>query len=78
MPNDVFGLNTVYDRQVDSTWIESENYGYFAGGWAQSASDRVCTIDRIDFSNSPTTSLFGPILEAHHSVSEQFHIGKPS
>ena len=58
MPNDVFGLNAVYDRQVDSTWSESANYGYFAGG---SAPPYVCTIDRIDFSNE-TTSLPGSSL----------------
>ena len=58
MPNDVFGLNSVYDRQVDSTWPESANYGYFAGG---NDLPNVCTIDRIDFSNE-TVSLPGPSL----------------
>jgi hypothetical protein len=58
MPNDVFGLNTVYDRQVESTWPESNVYGYFAGG---SNPTNVCTIDRLDFStetvSEPGSSL---------------------
>ena len=58
MPNDVFGLNTVYDRQVESTWPESNVYGYFAGG---NTGVNVCTIDRLDFStetvSEPGSSL---------------------
>jgi hypothetical protein len=69
MPGDIFGLRTnsskIYDKQVDNTWPESANYGYFAGG---AISARVCTIDRIDFSNE-TVSLPGPSLtQARNSL----------
>ena len=62
MPGDIFGLRTnsskLYDKQVDNTWPESANYGYFAGGFAP---PQLCTIDRIDFS-SETVSLPGSSL----------------
>ena len=62
MPNDVFGLNTVYDRQVESTWPESANYGYFAGGYSTSgppyAKNEIYRIDYFD----ETVSLPGPSL----------------
>ena len=60
---DVFGLNSIYDRQVENvdnnnfeSWPESATYGYFGGGFVPSL--YVCTIDRLDFSNE-TTSLPG-------------------
>jgi hypothetical protein len=62
MPNDVFGLNTVYDRQVESTWPESANYGYFAGGYSTSGSPSTKNeIYRIDYFDE-TVSLPGPSL----------------
>ena len=61
---DVFGLNSIYERQVQNvdnnnfkSWPESASYGYFGGGDAPAA-DQLCTIDRLDFSNE-TTSLPG-------------------
>ena len=63
MPGDIFGLRTnsskLYDKQVDNTWPESANYGYFGGG--STPGPVVCTIDRIDFSNE-TVSLPGSSL----------------
>ena len=54
----VFGLGEVRTEQIDRTWLESANYGYFAGG---DTPPFVCTIDRIDFSNE-TVSQPGPSL----------------
>jgi hypothetical protein len=54
----IFGLGEVRTEQIDRTWLESANYGYFAGGGTPTF---VCTIDRIDFSNE-TVSLPGPSL----------------
>ena len=51
MPGDIFGLRTnsskLYDKQVDNTWPESANYGYYAGGGPSNTN----IIRRIDFSN---------------------------
>ena len=59
---DVFGLNSIYDRQVENvdnnnfeSWPESATYGYFGGGGGPTT---VSTIDRLDFSNE-TLSLPG-------------------
>ena len=46
----VFGLRDVRTEQIVRTWNESNNYGYFGGGYGR------CTIDRLDFS-SETVSL---------------------
>ena len=51
----VFGLGEVRTEQIDRTWLESANYGYFAGG-INPTPNEVCTIDRLDFS-SETVSL---------------------
>jgi len=51
----VFGLKKVYNKQRLRTWNESNNYGYFGGGYFTPAT-YVCTIDRLDFS-SETVSL---------------------
>jgi hypothetical protein len=56
----VFGLGEVRTEQIDRTWSESANYGYFAGGFTNPNSYR-CTLDRLDFSNE-TVSLPGPSL----------------
>jgi hypothetical protein len=68
MPNDVFGLNSVYDRQVESTWSESANYGYFAGGYSASgppyAKNEIYRIDYFD----ETVSLPGPSLTQARQV----------
>ena len=58
----VFGLGEVRTEQIDRTWSESANYGYFAGGDSQTP-DEVCTIDRMDFS-SETVSLPASSLSA--------------
>jgi len=60
---DVFGLNAVYDRQVENvtnnnfaSWPEGGNYGYFVGGYRPSPSGASATIDRIDFSTNTTSA----------------------
>jgi len=60
---DVFGLNAVYDRQVENvennnfaSWPESGIYGYFGGGFAPGLTPaNTALIDRIDFSTETTT-----------------------
>ena len=48
MISDVFGLNTVYEKQTEDTWTEDPNFGYFGGGFGP---PYLSTIDRLDFSN---------------------------
>jgi len=69
MPSDVFGLDVVYDRQVDSNWPESSNYGYFAGG---NAPGNVCTIDRLDFFNETVTEPSSNLTQARSSLGSVF------
>ena len=68
MPGDIFGLRTnsskLYDKQVDNTWPESANYGYYAGGGPSNTN----IIRRIDFSNE-TVSLPGNNLPTNRSNS---------
>ena len=54
---DVFGLNAVYDRQVENisnnnftSWPETNSYGYYAGG-----SPNISTISKIDFASETVT-----------------------
>ena len=58
MPSDIFGLGLVYETQVESTWPELSEFGYFGGGSTPSAPGSTSTIDRLDFSNE-TVSLPG-------------------
>ena len=59
---DVFGLNYVYDRQVENIenrnsfqWREDPIYGYTLGG-VNPAASAICNVTRLDFSNE-TVSL---------------------
>ena len=71
MISDVFGLNTVYERQIEDTWTEDPTFGYFVSG------SGLCSIDRLDFSNetasnspspSPTVRrLFGSVSNQNYS-----------
>jgi len=63
MPSDIFGLGLVYETQVESTWPELSEFGYFGGGEAPSDS---CIIDRLDFSNE-TVSAPGNNLKGDRS-----------
>ena len=54
---DVFGLNSVYDKQVENvdnnnfeSWPEGATYGYIAGG-GSSVPSYFSIIIRLDFSN---------------------------
>ena len=67
MPSDVFGLDVVYDRQVDSNWPESSNYGYFAGGSTPPPS-YVCTIDRLDFSSETVSEPSSELTQARNGL----------
>ena len=67
MPSDVFGLDVVYDRQVDSNWPESSNYGYFAGGSTPPPS-YVCTIDRLDFSSETVSEPSSELTQARSGL----------
>jgi hypothetical protein len=55
---DVFGLNTVYDKQVENvlnnnfvSWPESATYGYFGGTQDPGGAGAGNIISRLDFSN---------------------------
>jgi len=61
MPSDVFGLDVVYDRQVDSNWPEAPNYSYFFGG-GSAFPEAQTHLDRLDYSTetmSRNPSRFG-------------------
>ena len=58
MISDVFGLNTVYERQTERTWTEDPNFGYFVGG--ESGSGDLSRIDRFDVSTE-TPSVISPL-----------------
>ena len=56
---DVFGLNAVYDRQVENVennnlenWPEGSTYGYYVGG----TSPTIATIARLDFFNETASN----------------------
>jgi len=56
---DVFGLNAVYDRQVENvendnfdSWPEGSTYGYYVGG----TSPTIATIARLDFFNETASN----------------------
>ena len=49
----IFGLGEVRTEQINDTWPEDPNFGYFGGGLGPSY---VCTIDRLDFSNETTSA----------------------
>ncbi len=78
---DVFGLTSIYDRQVENvandnfeSWPESAIYGYFAGGDnAPGFAGGVNTVDRIDFSNE-TTSAPGNNLPQAREVLQQSQV----
>ena len=63
---DVFGLNSVYDKQVENiesnslaSWPESATYGYFGGGLSPTGpNSSTTTADtlRLDFSNNTITN----------------------
>ena len=55
MPSDIFGLGLVYETQVESTWPELAEFGYFGGGYFPIVT-YVCTIDRLDFSNETVST----------------------
>jgi len=57
---DVFGLNFIYDRQLEnienrnfSQWREQPIYGYFVSGQTPTT---INTISRLDFSNETVTN----------------------
>ena len=52
----IFGLGEVRTEQINDTWPEDPNFGYFGGGVADFLPGTVCTIDRIDFSNETTSA----------------------
>lgn len=59
---DVFGLNYIYDRQVDNVenrnffyWREQPIYGYLGGGLTN-PSTSISTVSRIDFSNETVSN----------------------
>ena len=59
---DVFGLNSVYDRQVENvtnnnfvSWPEGGSYGYIAGG--QLPPGRISTVHRLDFATDNIQDL---------------------
>ena len=69
MPNDVFGLNTVYDRQVESTWPESNEYGYVAGG----NPGILCTIERIDYSTETVAAPGNNLINSKYQAASFFN-----
>ena len=50
----IFGLGEVRTEQVNNTWPEDPNFGYFAGG--ADISIQFCTIERLEFSNETVSS----------------------
>ena len=61
---DVFGLNSVYDRQVENVtnnnfanWPEGGTYGYIAGGQLPPPWSRISTVHRIDFATDNIQAL---------------------
>jgi len=63
---DVFGLNAVYDKQLENiangnfaSWSESATYGYFAGG--QPPATGISSIDRLDFFTEVLSSPGTPL-----------------
>jgi hypothetical protein len=67
---DVFGLNSVYDKQVENvdnnnfeSWPESNNYGYIMGGYIP-PNNYTNTIERLDFSSETVSSPGNNLPEA--------------
>jgi hypothetical protein len=63
---DVFGLNAVYDKQLENiangnfaSWSEGATYGYFAGG--QPPNTGISSIDRLDFFTEVLSSPGTPL-----------------
>jgi hypothetical protein len=65
MPSDIFGLGLVYETQVESTWPELSEFGYFGGG---SAPLIVNTINRLDFSNETVSAPGNNLTEARSQL----------
>jgi hypothetical protein len=63
----VFGLREVRTEQLDLTWEESANYGYFGGG-ATPGSNYYCTIDRIDFSTETVSAPGNNLTQARSNL----------
>ena len=68
---DVFGLTSIYERQVENidnnnfeSWPESATYGYFVGGFSPPFTDTKKRVDRIDFSNETTSAPGENLSEA--------------
>jgi hypothetical protein len=81
---DVFGLNSIYEKQVENidnnnfeSWPESATYGYFACGQHPTGNpDYFTTVDRIDFSNETTSAPGGNLTQARTglaAVSSNFY-----
>ena len=64
MPSDIFGLGLVYETQVESTWPELSEFGYFGGGQSPSVPGVTCIIDRLDFSNETVSAPSNNLTEA--------------
>ena len=65
MPAGIFGLKKTYKKQILDQWPELAEYGYFAGGFAPT---RVCTIERLDFSNETTSNPPTNLTQARTSL----------
>ena len=57
----IFGLREVRTEQITKITGNRLDYGYFAGGLAPS---RVCTIDRLDFSNDTVSAPGNNLTQA--------------
>ena len=69
---DVFGLNSVYDRQVENvennnleSWPEGATYGYFAGGFSP---PRLSVVERLDFSSETLSTPGNNLSQAKSSL----------
>ena len=63
---DVFGLNSVYAKQVENvensnfkSWPENAEHGYWAGGQNISTANYECAISRLDFSTETALTYPG-------------------
>jgi hypothetical protein len=65
MPSDIFGLGLVYETQVESTWPELSEFGYFGGGTVPPV---VSTIDRLDFSNETISAPGNNLTQARSGL----------
>ena len=62
MPSDIFGLGLVYETQVENTWPELSEFGYFGGG--DDSPTYHTTIDRLDFSNETVSASGNDLTQA--------------